>query len=177
VSGFPDLPTGSYEDGLAMVGYTEEQRIGEAPVSEGTVKLFAAMIEDPNPGYWDAEWARRRWGAQVAPPAMLHSWTMPLMWRPQGADDRVALCTKVPLPGSSLINAGTDVTYFRHARVGDVIRVVESVTSVSEKKTSRIGQGHFVTTTAVYLNQDDEKIAEYVNVLFRFEPHPREESA
>ena len=130
MSGFPDLPIGTYEDGLAMVGYTEEQRVGEAPVSEATIKLFTAMIEDPNPSYWDPGFADEQWGAQVAPPAMLHSWTMPLMWRPQGADDRVALCTKVPLPGSSLINVGTDVTYFRHARVGDLIRVVDELNGV-----------------------------------------------
>ena len=76
----------------------------------------------------------------------------------------------MPLPGSSLINVGTDVTYFRHVRVGDVISVVESVTAVSGQKTTRLGEGHFVTTTAVYTDQHGEKIAEYVNKLYRFEP-------
>jgi acyl dehydratase len=172
LSGFDELPMGSYEDGLAMVGYTQERRVGEAPVSEGTVKLFSAMLRDGNASYWDREFAEQRWGAQVAPPALLHTWVLPLTWRPQGADDRIALCARIPLPGSSLINVGTDVTYHRHVRVGDVISVVETVTGISELKRSRVGEGYFVTTTAVYTDQHDETIAEYVNVLFRYEPAP-----
>jgi hypothetical protein len=34
--------------------------------------------------------------------------------------------------------------------------------------------GHFVTTTAHYADQDGDRIAEYVNNLFRFEPHAEE---
>jgi acyl dehydratase len=170
--GFSDLPVGTYEDALAMVGYTEELRLGEAPVSEATIKVYAALIEDANPSYWDTEWATRRWGSLVAPPGQLHTWTLPLTWRPQGADDRIALCARVPLPGSSLINTSTDVTFFRHVRVGDYVTLVETVTSISPPKTTRVGVGHFVVTTATYADQKGDRIAEYVNNLFRFEPHP-----
>ena len=172
--GYSDLPVGTYEDGLAMVGHTEEMRIGEAPVSEATIKVFAALIEDANPSYWDAEWSASQWGAPVAPPGQLHTWTMPLLWRPEGADERIALCVRVPLPGSSFINVGTEVAYFRHVRVGDVVNLVEEVTAVSPEKSTRLGVGHFVTTTAWYADQHGDRIAEYVNHLFRFEPHAQE---
>ncbi len=172
-SGFP---VGTYEDALAMIGMRQEVRFGEAPVSLALIKAFAAMVEDPNVSYWDEQQARDLWGGIIAPPAMLHAWVMPLLWRPEGKDERTALAARVPLPGTSLINVGTEVEYYRQIRVGDVINIVETLVDVSTEKTTRLGVGHFVRTLAVYRNGVGERIADYYNTLYRFTPHGAVES-
>lgn len=167
---FSNFPTGSYEDALKWIGYAHPRRAGELPVEKSAVQLLAGMVEDSNPSYWDEDWAIRTWGAVVAPPAQLQTWVIPLPWKPEGADTHIALASQVPLPGRSLINVTTDVTYERHARVGETVYVEERVTAVSPAKTSRVGTGHFVTTQATYSGTDGDVIAIYTNTLFRFDP-------
>jgi hypothetical protein len=76
--------------------------------------------------------------------------------------------TEVPLPGDSLINISVDYEYRRPVRVGDKLRMVEELVDVSEQKTTRIGTGHFVTTAATFLAQDDDVVATQTNVRFRY---------
>jgi hypothetical protein len=167
---FPTLPVGTYEDALAMVGFEQEIRYSEVPASQSLIAYFCALLEDPNPSYWDAGEAERLWGSLVAPPAMMHVWLMPLPWRPQGADTRFALAMTVPLPGSDLINVGVDCTYERHVRVGDELSVIERLDSVGPEKTTRLGTGHFIVTTATYRNGAGDLIGTLENTLFRYEP-------
>jgi acyl dehydratase len=167
---FP-LAFGTYAEARAMIGHEQEARYSEVPVSQAMIAFFCALIEDDNPSYWDAIWAESQWGSIVAPPAMVHVWLMPLPWRPQGADKRYTVALSVPLPGREIINAGVDVEYERHVRVGDVISAVERVDQVSPEKTTRLGVGHFVVTSATYRNQDGDLVATLTNTLFRYEPH------
>jgi acyl dehydratase len=170
----PDLPIGTCENAVAMIGVQQEIQFGEAPVSLAMIKVFAAGVEDPNPAYWDEDEARRLWGGFVAPPGMLHGWVMPLLWRPEGRDERTALSARVPLPGTSLINVSTEVEYLRHVRPGDTVNVVETLTAVSEDKSTRLGRGHFVTTLAIYRTGAGARIADYRNTLYRYTPHFQE---
>ena len=64
------LTFGTYEDALRMVGAAGEPRTARTPVSGARVQLFAAMVHDGNRSYWDAEFARQRWGGLLAPPAL-----------------------------------------------------------------------------------------------------------
>ena len=60
---------GTYEEALAYIGRTSMPYAAEVAVSEGSVKMFCAMIQDPNPAYWDRGVANRVFGGPVAPPA------------------------------------------------------------------------------------------------------------
>lgn len=162
------LPRGSYEDALEWVGREREIQFAEEPVNRAMVKVFAAMVEDANRSYWDEGFARRVWGAPIAPPGMLHVWLMPLQWRPDGAGWPYPLCAMVPLPGDTLINTRTRTVYHAPMRVGDHLNMVERVESVSPPKTTRLGQGHFVTTLARYRDQSGTLLAEHTNVLLRY---------
>jgi len=166
-----ELPVGTYQDAVALIGVQQEIQFGEVPVSLALIKAFAAAFEDPNPAYWDEREADRLWGGVIAPPGMLHGWVMPLLWRPEGRGERTALAARVPLPGSSLINVSTDVEYFDHVRPGDTVNVTETLISVSLQKSTRLGIGHFVTTLAVYRTGTGAHIANYYNTLFRYTPH------
>ena len=76
------LAFGTYEDALRMVGATSEPRIAATAVSGARIQLFAAMVHDGNRSYWDAEYARQRWGGLLAPPALLMGWLIPPPWQP-----------------------------------------------------------------------------------------------
>lgn len=164
-----DLPRGSYEDALAWVGQEREVQFAEVAVNWPMVKVFAALVEDGNPSYWEEERARQVWGGIVAPPGMLHVWLMELQWRPDGAGSPYPLCAMVPLPGDTLINTRTRTVFHAPMRLGDQLNMTERVESVSPEKATRLGRGHFVTTLARYRNQRGGLIAEHTNVLLRYE--------
>jgi acyl dehydratase len=163
-----DLPIGTYEEGLTWVGHQRAVHFAEVPVNAPMVKVFAALVEDGNPGYWDEDFARRRWGGILSPPAMLHVWLMPLQWRPQGAETYRNLGLEVPLPGNTLINAAVDTTFHHPIRVGDHLNLTERIVSVSPEKHSRVGVGHFVASEATYRNQCGIQVARQTNTLFRY---------
>lgn len=166
------LAFGSYEDALRMVGATGAPRTAATPVSGARIQLFAAMVHDGNRSYWDAEFARSRWGGVPAPPALLMGWLIPPPWQPaeRGSARPASLALRVPLPGSTFINAANDCEFLRPILAGDVLTVVEELVSVSPEKRTRLGAGHFVETLETYRRQDGTVVATCRNTLFRFTP-------
>lgn len=164
------LTFGTYEDALRMVGATSEPRTAATAVSGARIQLFAAMVHDGNRSYWDAEFARRKWGGLPAPPALLMGWLIPPPWQPQGRPPVASLVLRVPLPGTTFINAANDVEFVVPIVEGDVLTVVEQLVSVSPEKRTRLGAGHFVETLETYRRQDGAVVATCRNTLFRFTP-------
>jgi acyl dehydratase len=163
-----DIAMGTYEDAVAMIGQTTEVRYGEAPVNVAMARHFAAMVHDANPGYWDEEFADAQWGGLIAPPAMLMTWVIPIEWRPGGALPVPLLTARVPLPGTTFVNASNETEFFQPIRVGDRLNVTEELVSVSAEKRTALGAGHFVTTCSSFRRQDGVLVARMTNVLFRF---------
>lgn len=164
------LAFGSYEDALRMVGATSEPRTAATPVSGARIQLFAAMVHDGNRSYWDAEFARETWGGLLAPPALLMGWLIPPPWQPTGRPPAASVVLRVPLPGTTFINAANDVEFLRPIVEGDVLTAVEELVSVSPEKRTRLGVGHFVETLETYTRQDGAVVATCRNTLFRFTP-------
>lgn len=166
------LAFGTYEDALRMVGAASEPRTAAAAVSGARIQLFAAMVHDGNRSYWDAEYARQRWGGLLAPPALLMGWLIPPPWQPpqQGTTRPAGLVLRIPLPGTTFINAANDVEFAAPIVEGDVLTVVEELVSVSPEKGTRLGVGHFVETLETYRRQDETVVAKCRNTLFRFTP-------
>ena len=90
---------GTYEDALRMVGAASEPRIAATPVSGARIQLFASMVHDGNRSYWDAEFARQRWGGLLAPPALLMGWLIPPPWEPGGTAAGGVARTAGPVAG------------------------------------------------------------------------------
>src|SRR5579875_4207974 len=78
------LAFGTYDDALRMVGAKGEPRTAATAVSAARIQLFAAMVRDGNPSYWDSEFARLHWGGLLAPPALLMGWLIAPPWQPGG---------------------------------------------------------------------------------------------
>ncbi|WP_156686028.1 FAS1-like dehydratase domain-containing protein [Mycobacterium sp. Marseille-P9652] len=154
-----------------MVGAKGEPRTAATAVSGARIQLFAAMVHDSNRSYWDAEFARRTWGAMPAPPALLMGWLIPPPWEPgDGGRPAASMVLRVPLPGTTFINAANDVEFLEPILEGDVLNVVEELVSVSPEKRTRLGTGHFVETLETYSRQDGAVVARSRNTLFRFTP-------
>ena len=133
---------GTYEDALRMVGVRTEPRYAGTAVSGARIQHFASMVRDPNPSYWDADFARQVWGGLVAPPALLMGWLIPPPWLPSDEPPTPSIAIRVPLPGTTFINASNDVEFPTTILEGDRLHVIEEVVSVSpEKKTHVWAQG------------------------------------
>jgi uncharacterized protein len=165
-----DLAYGCYEDALAMVGTRTPPRYAGTAVSGARIQHFAAMVRDRNPSYWDEDFAREQWGGLIAPPALLMGWLIPPPWLPTGGPPTSSIAIRVPLPGTTFINASNEVEFPCMIVEGDRLHVVEEVVSVSPEKRTRLGSGHFVETCDEFHRHDGTLVAINRNTLFRFTP-------
>ena len=79
----------------------------EAPfsVNQAQIAYFAAMLEDPNENYWNAEAAAARHGAIISPGAMFQTWIFSTPWHPQGQPKRgPVFALEIPMPGETIKN-------------------------------------------------------------------------
>ncbi|BBY83660.1 hypothetical protein MPUL_48180 [Mycolicibacterium pulveris] len=164
---------GTYADALLMVGTRTPPRYAGTAVSGARIQHFAAMVRDANPSYWDEDFARKVWGGLLAPPAMLMGWLIPPPWLPTEQPPTPSIAIRVPLPGTTIINASNDVEFLTPIVEGDRLYVVEEVVSVSAEKQTRLGTGHFVETRDEFHRDDKTLVAVNTNTLFRFTPAER----
>ncbi len=165
------LAFGTYQDALRMVGVATEPRTAGTVVSAARIQMFAATVRDANASYWDVEFATRTWGGLLAPPALLMGWLTPAPWEPTGRPPVSSIALRVPLPGTTFINAANEAEFPLPIVEGDRLSVVQQVVSVSPEKRTKLGVGHFVETLDTYTRQDGAVVAKNRNTLFRFTPH------
>lgn len=163
-----DLVFGTYEEALTYIGRSTEPATGDVPVNVPMIQLYCSALEDANASCWDEEFAARHWGAVVAPPGMLQTWTIPLQWHPNGRRTVSVMAAKVPLPGDKPINVTTDCEFFEPIRAGDRLTMTDRLEAISEEKTTKLGTGHFITSVTEYRRQDGTLVARSTNVLFRY---------
>ncbi len=130
---------------------------------------WCEMVEDANPIYFDEEYARERWlRGTFAPPTMLFTWKMAPVWPER---DEVSALSGLDLEGCDATLAVTAVQeYERPLRYGDTLTVTSKIASISDEKTTRLGTGHFVTTTDTFRNQRGEVVGTHSFTLFRYKP-------
>jgi acyl-CoA thioesterase FadM len=61
--------------------------------------------------------------------------------------------------------------YFMPLRYGDSLTVTSQISDISDEKTTRLGTGHFVTTTEAFRNQFGQVVGKHSFTLFRYRPH------
>ncbi len=150
------------------------------PVNLPMVRHWVDALDDHNPIYLDEAQARAsRFGGLVAPPAMLQVWTM---GRPrlEGIAERggsssemdpespfVALA-KAGLPGTLATNS--ELEFLRYLRPGDQLHSTSELESISERKTTGLGSGYFVTWMTRYFAAGDEPVGRQRFRIFKFAP-------
>ena len=84
-------------------------------------------------------------------------WLIPPPWQPEGRPPVASIAMRVPLPGTTFINAANDVEFLQPILEGDRLTVVEELVSVSPEKQTRLGVGHFVETWTASAAQDGDR--------------------
>ncbi|MEU3736563.1 bifunctional MaoC family dehydratase N-terminal/OB-fold nucleic acid binding domain-containing protein [Streptomyces sp. NPDC032198] len=114
--------------------------LGKDPVNEPMIRHWCEAMGDTNSAYAGAD--------PIAPPTMLQAWTMGGL---SGHDGRSAAYDELfaLLDGAgytSVVATDCEQEYLRALRPGDEITFDAVIESVSERKTTKLGTGHFVTT-------------------------------
>jgi len=139
------------------------------PVEAGRIADYCSLIEDANPIYWDTDLAIARYGAPIAPPAMLTGWRQPSPWHPKGRPAHgPVLAPEIPLPVDTLINAGFSCQFKGPMRLGDRLKYIDRCLSISDPKLTSLGTGYFIRTECSVVNQEGVEIATYQNNMFRY---------
>ncbi|WP_328725707.1 bifunctional MaoC family dehydratase N-terminal/OB-fold nucleic acid binding domain-containing protein [Streptomyces sp. NBC_00259] len=113
---------------------------GKDLVNEPMIRHWCEAMGDANPAY--------RGPDAIAPPTMLQAWTMGGL---SGHSDRSGAYDELSalLDGAgftSVVATDCEQEYLRPLRPGDRITYDSVIESVSPRKTTRLGTGHFVTT-------------------------------
>ncbi|WP_338677851.1 OB-fold domain-containing protein [Streptomyces sp. SCSIO 30461] len=114
--------------------------IGKDPVNEPMIRHWCEAMGDTNPAYTGPD--------GIAPPTMLQAWTMGGLSgyaeRSGAYDELSALLDSVGC--TSIVATDCEQEYLRPLRPGDRITFDSVIESVSPRKTTKLGAGHFITT-------------------------------
>src|SRR6185369_868021 len=133
-------------------------------VDEYLIRHWCETLEDGNPLYLDAAYARSRgYRNVVAPPgSVMTTFAMPLRWPwPPGGREparhihyevKELLNLPVGIITTIEVEVGTPL------QVGDRVSVSQRLVSISPRKKTRLGEGHFWTMDRLYRNQKGELV-------------------
>jgi len=113
---------------------------GKDPVNEPMIRHWCEAMGDTNPAYTGPD--------ALAPPTMLQVWTMAGLsghtGRTGAYDELLGLLDEAGC--TSVVATDCEQEYLRPLRPGDEITFDAVIESVSDRKTTKLGTGYFVTT-------------------------------
>jgi acyl dehydratase len=162
------------------VGSRGGAQLAPDPVNQPMIRHWAAAFEDANPIYTDpARAATSRFGAIVAPPLMLQTWTMATP-KITGIGDRGGSPVETDGPAALAVldDAGyvgtlatnSEFEILRYLRLGDVVAAESTIDAISAEKQTRLGPGRFVTWVTTYRDQDGEVVGRQAFRILKFKP-------
>ncbi|MGW0631559.1 bifunctional MaoC family dehydratase N-terminal/OB-fold nucleic acid binding domain-containing protein [Streptomyces sp. NPDC002758] len=114
--------------------------VGKDPVNVPMIRHWCEAMGDTNPAYEGPD--------AVAPPTMLQAWTMSGLSGHEGRtgayDGMLALLDEAGC--TSVVATDCEQEYLRPLRPGDEVTFDTVIESVSQRKTTKLGTGYFVTT-------------------------------
>ncbi len=150
------------------------------PVNQPMIRHWAAAFEDHNPVYTDPEYAAQsHFGAVVAPPLMLQTWTMATptitgMAERGGApveSDGVGALSVLDEAGFvGTLASNSEFEIERYLHLGEVVTSTTVIESISDEKQTRLGPGHFVTWVSSYSTESGEVVGVQRFRILKFKP-------
>lgn len=139
----------------AMIGI-EKTFSSPEEVGRATIRRFAIAVGDPNPLYWDEEFAQNtRYGGIIAPPTMIfelnHNLGDDISEEDGGYSDKILL----PPPLTRFVRGGNEYEFFQPVRPMDKITVKRKISQIYEKE-GKGGPLVFVIIELTYTNQKGE---------------------
>ena len=143
------------------------------------IRHWVDALDDRNPVYLDEAFAATtRHGGIVAPPAMLQAWSMPrpkiegIAERGGAPGDMVSDNPIIPLDEAGYVGTlatNSELEFTRYLKPGDHLHVTTEVESISNRKTTSLGKGYFVTWITTYTS-GDEVVGRQLFRIFKFDP-------
>ena len=149
-------------------------------VSLSDIRHWCEIMQDPNPLYYDTEYARKsEYGGPIAPPAMVQTWSLEPMkiaiehfvngFLEFPEDPHVQLNDRLEKAGYSAVMAtAQEATYLAPIRPGDIIYTTITLVQISDyDHFTRQGIGRYYTILYTFKNQDGVEVCrETFRVLF-----------
>ncbi len=151
---------GTLAEGRSWIGRRRELNAPGTPITEGSARGFAAAVGDRDSRYWEEDYC---------PPGLLFALSLPSPWRPGDARPPRTLVLDVPLPGEFAVAVESSAEFFDPLRIGDRILAVEEVIDVSNRKTTALGPGHFLTVRTEYVDGEGRLKADHTMTSLRHE--------
>jgi len=149
------------------------------PVNQPMIRHWATALEDHNPVYTDPEFAASsRFAGIVAPPLMLQTWTMATP-KISGIAERGGSPVEggrnplTPLDEAGFIATlatNSEFEIVRYLHLGEVISSTMVIESVSDKKQTRLGPGHFITWVTTYHDAQGAVVGRQMFRILKFKP-------
>ena len=139
-------------------------------VQEEAIRRFADAVDDPNPLYWDEEYAKKsNYGAIIAPPGFISSpWfsNRLVKWSKKDAASSEATAGLSPDLAKALAKAGfghlldggMEYEFFKPVRAGDTITASTIIKDIIGRE-GATGKTAFLITETTYTNQKGELVA------------------
>ncbi len=147
------------------------------PVNRQAIWQWCSAMGDRNPLYLDESYqAQHGIEGPVAPPAMLQMWNMRdvnLEYAEGSTDARpypaIDYLAANGFPGNVAVSY--DLHFRRLLHEGERVYHYKRIDSISELKTTALGQGYFFTDRSEYMTGDDELFAEAFITYFQYKPN------
>jgi hypothetical protein len=150
-------------------------RVADDPVSQPVIRHWCHALGDGNPVYTDPEAAAASvHGEIVAPPTMLACWThhdrrfQPTLTEEHNEERLLEVLAEAGF--SAVLGVSCEQIYERYPRLGDRLTHDAVIESVSPRKQTKMGPGHFVTTKITFTNQHGEFIGASRLTVLRYRP-------
>ncbi|HKA29776.1 MAG TPA: MaoC family dehydratase N-terminal domain-containing protein [Candidatus Binatia bacterium] len=149
------------------------------PVNQPMIRHWAAALEDHNPVYTDPAFAAAsRFHGIVAPPLMLQTWTMPTakisgIAERGGAPTEGAQNPLTPLDEAGFIATlatNSEFEIVRYLRLGEVVTSTMVMESISDRKQTRLGPGHFITWVTTFRDEQGAVVGRQTFRILKFKP-------
>jgi acyl dehydratase len=136
-------------------------------VEKGAIRRYAEAVEDANPLYWNAEYARNsRYGSIIAPPGFwgwLPNDPSDIPFGSQGGSQRFIarqeLTTAFTEAGfGRVLDGGHTYEFFKPVRAGDTLTAVYKILDITEKE-GKSGKFAVMWQETRYTNQHGELVA------------------
>jgi acyl dehydratase len=176
----PDALRDALLEGVGTPSNNEGRMVAPDEVNVPMIRHWVDALSDRNPIYLDAEAAvSHGHSGLVAPPAMLQTWGMgrPVIEgiaarggsaRPSDGENVISKLAAGGCTGTLATNS--ELEFDRYLRPGDLLSSEGVLESISERKTTGLGSGYFVTWLTEYSDQSGESVGRQRFRIFKFAP-------
>jgi acyl dehydratase len=162
-------PSGIELPGGIVARYQGEQGLAE-PINATMIRLWCEMVEDANPLYHDADFARSRGFKDiVAPPTMLLAWTFEPTWTPEAGRGKEKARDMPDVPGyPNACVLRIAQTYHRPLEPGERPQLRYYRHGPSEETDTPRGRGVLMYNVMSLRDDDGNEIVRQDSVVLRF---------